>query len=91
MKTSTSLALLAGLISLAGCANTLLSDDRIRSSTALILGQPESAITISNRRYDGLTNTYYAANTPRGSYQCVINGGSVMALGMTNSPQCTRS
>ena len=78
----------AGL-ALAGCANSLLSDDHIRGSTALALGQPASAIRIVDRRYDGFTNTYYRAETPRGAFSCVINGGTVMAFGMTNPPQCS--
>lgn len=73
---------------LAGCADKLLSDDRIRDNTAMALGQPTSAVTISDRRYDGATNTYYTARTPGGSYNCIINGGSVMAMGITNPPQC---
>ena len=85
-----SLALLAASLALTGCANTLLSDDRIRENTAMALNQPTSAVTISGRRYDGATNTYYTANTPRGTFACTINGGSVMALGMTNPPQCSR-
>ena len=84
------LAVLAVSMALAGCANTLLSDDRIRDNTSIALNLPPSAVTISNRRYDGATNTYYTATTSRGSYNCLINGGSVMAMGMTNPPQCTR-
>jgi len=66
----------------------LLSDNRIRDNTAMALGQPASAVTISGRRYDGATNTYYTARTPRGSYNCMINGASIMAMDMTNPPQC---
>jgi len=84
------LAILAAMLALAGCANTLLSDERIRDNTAMALGQPAGAVTIADRRYDGMTNTYYTARTPRGSYACTINGGSVMAMGMTNPPQCSR-
>lgn len=83
------LAALAGSLLLAGCANTILSDERIRSNTALALGQPESAVTIADRHYDGMTNTYYRATTPRGAYQCVINGGTVLSAGIVNAPQCT--
>ncbi len=86
----TTLAFLAASLALGGCADKLLSDDRIRENTAMALNQPISAVTISGRRYDGATNTYYTANTPRGTFACTINGGSVMALGMTNSPQCSR-
>jgi len=84
------LAVLAATMALAGCANTLLSDDRIRENTSMALNLPASAVTISNRRYDGATNTYYTATTSRGTYNCLINGGSVMAMGMTNPPQCSR-
>ena len=72
-----------------GCADTLMSDNRLRDSTAMALNQPASTVTISDRHYDGMTNTQYVAHTPRGTYNCLINGGSVMALGMTNPPDCT--
>lgn len=75
---------------LTGCASTLLSDDRIKSSTEMALGQPSGTITISDRRYDGVTNTYYRARTPGGSYSCVINGGTVLSFGMVNPAQCNR-
>ena len=83
------LIILASALGLAGCANQLLSDDRIRDSTAMALGQPTSAVIIADRRYDGATNTCYTAHTPRGTYNCIINGGSVMAFGMTNPPSCS--
>jgi len=75
-------------IALSGCADKLLSDDRIADSTAMVLGQP--VVAISDRHYDGMTNTGYTAKTARGSYHCMINGGSVMAFGMTNPPSCGR-
>jgi hypothetical protein len=89
MKVKTSLACL-GLIALSGCANTLLSDERLRDNTAMALGQPEESITISNRRDDGITNTYYIAHTPHGTFNCSINGGSILDAGMVNAPRCMR-
>jgi hypothetical protein len=83
-------AVIGAALTLAGCADRILSDDRIRDNTALALNVPVSALVISDRRYDGVTNTYYTAHTSRGTYACVINGGSVMAMGMTNPPQCAR-
>lgn len=82
------LAILVASLAVSGCADKLLSDSRIRDNTALALNDP--GVTISNRRYDGMTNTYYTARTSRGSYACTINGGSVLAAGMTNPPQCTK-
>ena len=86
VKTAATLAL---LLATAGCANQLLSDDRLRDNTAMALGQPTASVTIANRRYDGMTNTYYVARTPRGSFNCVINGGTALAMGITNPPSCT--
>ncbi len=83
-------AILTALLIVSGCADKLLSDDRIRDNTALALHVPASSIVIGDRRYDGMTNTYYVARTSRGTYSCVINGGSVMAMGMANPPQCSR-
>ena len=74
---------------LSGCANAILSDDKIQTNTALVLGVPDDSVRISNRRYDGATNTYYSATSGGRSYSCMINGGTVMTLGMVNAPQCT--
>lgn len=82
------LAVLATSLALSGCASTLLSDARIRDNTAMALNEP--SVAISNRRDDGMTNTYYTARTARASYACTINGGGVLAMGLTNPPQCTR-
>ena len=80
---------IAGVFALTGCADTMLSDSRIRDSTALVLNQPVSAITISDRRADGPMNTYYVASTARGSYRCLIGGGSISQLGITEAPVCS--
>ena len=88
--TPSTFAVFGASLMVAGCADKLLSDDRIRDSTALALNVPATSVVISERRYDGMTNTYYAARTSHGIFSCVINGGSVMAMGMTNPPQCSR-
>ena len=74
---------------LAGCADQMLSDARIRDQAAMALGQPASAVTITDRRYDGMTNTFVIARTPRGVYRCTINGGGVLAMGIVNPAICT--
>ncbi len=84
------LSIAAASLVLVGCANTMLSDDRIRDTTAMSLGQPSSAVVISDRQYDGLTNTYYTARAGGTSYRCLINGGGLLAGGMTAPPQCSR-
>jgi metal-dependent hydrolase (beta-lactamase superfamily II) len=81
--------LVLSVLTLAGCADKLLSDDRIRDNTALVLHTSANAVMISDRQYDGMTNTYYTARTKNRVYSCVINGGTVMAMGMTNRPECS--
>lgn len=73
----------------AGCASTVISDERIRSSTAGVLGLEPDQVTIQNRRSE-ITNTYYVAKTTDGAeYGCVISG-SVLSAGMVNPPTCTK-
>lgn len=91
MKAMKPLACLGMVVMMSGCADTLLSDSRLRSNTAMALGQPDDAVTITNRRFDGITNTYYNARTPRGTFTCVLNGGTVLSAGMVNAPRCTRA
>jgi hypothetical protein len=86
----TTSAILTASLALAGCADRILSDERIRDSTALALNMPSASITISGRQYDGMMSTYYTASTRRGIYRCRISGGSVNMLGMTDPPDCTR-
>jgi hypothetical protein len=81
---------LAASLTLAGCADKILSEDRIRDQTALALNLPASSIVISGRQYDGMMSTYYTASTRHGVYRCRISGGSVNMLGMTDPPDCAR-
>ncbi len=83
------LALVLVPFAVAGCANSILSDDRIRTNTASTLGVSPDQITISDRKYDGMTNTYYTASAAGRNYACTINGGTVMSMGITNPPTCT--
>ena len=80
---------LAVTIGLAGCQDQLLSNDRMTSSIAGVLGVSPSAVTLSDRRSDGPTNTYVLAHVAGGkTYACTVNGGGVLAMGMTNPPTC---
>ena len=91
MKTTKAFACLGVLFTASGCADQILSNDRIRSNTAMALGQPDGAVVIADRRYDGTTSTYYTARTPRGVYRCVMTGGGAWDFGITNPPQCNRN
>lgn len=88
-KIFTVVAVLAVTSTLAGCASTMLQNDRLLSVTANTLGVGESDLTITNRRTVGL-ETYYIATTKREEYACVINGGNILTMGMVNPPMCKK-
>ena len=89
MRTIAALPILT-LLTLASCADKILSDDTISNRTALLLNEPPGSVRVADRRYDGATTTYYTANTPHGDYRCTIDGGTISSLGMTNPPVCAR-
>jgi len=71
-----------------GCATQLLSDERLRVNTAGALGTSPDELVITERR-EQLPNTFYTAKTKSGKvYLCTVNGGSLLAAGMVNAPQC---
>ncbi len=72
-----------------GCATTILSNDRIVDETAGTLKILPNDITIENRRTE-LINTYYSVKTTDGKeFNCIINGGNILTLGILNAPRCT--
>lgn len=78
------------IASLVGCGSTMLSNERISSETAGILGLSPSDITIGNRRTEQM-NTYYTVKTKGGKeLNCVITGGNAFTMGMVNPPMCTK-
>ncbi len=77
------------LVFVGGCSSAVISDERIRSSTAGVLGIEPSQVAIQARRSE-MTNTYYVAKTGAGDeYACVISG-SVLSAGLVNPPTCTK-
>ena len=78
------------LILLSGCATTILSNERIASETAGMLGMSKNDITVENRRTE-MTNTYYTVKTIDGKeFNCIINGGNILTMGVINPPMCTK-
>lgn len=68
----------------------MLSDTRIISSSAGVLGLEPSQLTLVSKRVDG-TNTYANLKAAGGKeFTCVINGGNLLSIGMTNAPMCSR-
>ncbi|TDK22679.1 hypothetical protein E2F46_13000 [Luteimonas aestuarii] len=80
---------LVGCASIAGSTNNL-TDERIKSDTSGVLGYQPGDLEIVNRRTEG-TNTYVNLKTNDGKeFACVINGGNLLTLGMTNPPSCAK-
>ena len=80
----------AALFLFGGCATTILSNDRITDETAGALGMLPDEITIENRRSE-MINTYYSVKTKDGrEFNCIINGGNILTLGILNPPRCTK-
>ena len=74
----------------AGCADRLVSDDRLRSKTATFLGVPEGTVSITNRRFDGTNATFYDAAVGRKVYKCIVTGGGALQLGLISGISCDR-
>ncbi len=78
-----------------GCAmiashTNMLTSAKIKSITSGALGYQPSDLTITSKRIDG-TNTYVNLRTTDGKdFTCIINGGNILTLGMTNPPMCNK-
>ena len=81
--------LTSGCTTIAGSTNAL-SDDRIRAETSGVLGYAPADLSIVSRRTEG-TNTYVALKANDGKeFNCIVNGGNLLTLGMTNPPSCNK-
>lgn len=93
--TSRSVLAAAMILALAGCTTIAsgtnnLSDERIISESAGALGYDPSELALVSRRTEG-TNTYVNLKSKDSKeFTCVINGGNLMSMGMTNPPMCNR-
>ena len=86
----------SGLILIASGCNAIatktnvLSDEKIKSQTSGALGYTPSQMTITNRRTEGV-NTYVNLKASDGKeFTCIINGGNLLSMGMTNPPMCNK-
>lgn len=81
---------LISVLLLSGCAGMFVSDERLKSNTAGVLGVSPNDITIKNRTSE-MTNVYYNAVMNNGDeYACTCNGGNILTMGMINGPFCTK-
>lgn len=82
--------LLTGCSSLGGIAESTntLSNDKILSQSAGVLGYSPSELSIVSKRTES-TNTYVnLVSKNKKEFVCIINGGNLFSLGMTNPPVC---
>lgn len=84
------LLLVSGCASIAGSSTRMLSDDRIKSETSAALGYAPEDLALVSRRVEGL-NTYASLKAKDGKeFNCIINGGNWLSMGLTNPPMCSR-
>ena len=80
----------SGCASIEGSSKGMLSDERIKAETSAVLGYQPQDLTIDSRRAQGL-NTYVALTAKDGKqFNCMINGGNWLSMGLTNAPACSR-
>jgi hypothetical protein len=83
------------VLGVAGCSTiasstNVLTDEKIKSQSAGALGYEPSELSIVSRRTEG-TNTYVNLKaTDKKEFTCVINGGNLLSMGMTNPPMCSK-
>jgi len=66
----------------------MLDDEKIKSNTAGVLGYSPGDLAIIDRRTEG-TNTYVSLTANDGKqFNCVINGGNLLTMGIVNPPAC---
>ena len=93
MRTYLPLTLIAVSTVLASCGTIAentnnLSDDSIANQTSGVLGYAPSDLTVVSRRTSGV-NTYVEVRAEDGkSFNCILNGGNLLSLGLTNPPSC---
>lgn len=77
----------------AGCTTiatktNVLSDEKIKSETAGVLGYAPNDLTILDRRTEGV-NTYVRLRAKdKKEFNCTINGGNIFTGGVPNPPMC---
>lgn len=82
-------ACFTGCASIAAGTNTL-SDERIKSESSGALGYSPDEMSIVSRRTEGV-NTYVNLKANDGKeFTCIINGGNLLSMGMTNPPMCSK-
>lgn len=83
-------------ISCAACSTiaqktNMLSDADLISKSADALGVSAGSLTLLDRHTDG-TDTYADFRATNGiQYRCMINGGNLLSLGMTNPASCSKA
>jgi hypothetical protein len=85
----------AAFVSISGCSTiaertNMLTDDQIKSQTAGALGYSPTDLSITSRRTEGVNTYVNLIATNHKEYTCILNGGNLLTMGMTNPPQCAK-
>jgi len=83
------------LISISGCGTiaektNILSDTDLTNKAAASIGYAPADVKLVNKTLDG-TNTYFTVKSNDGQvFNCIVNGGNILTMGMTNPTACTK-
>ena len=96
MKTISKAILVLSIMVLSACASieeaANPTAEGLQPKTAGVLGYMPDEVKISKIDSDG-SNTYYLADTPKGTYACQVMSGTMTAYstaGYSMSPTCTK-
>lgn len=94
-KVLIAISLSAVFAGISGCSTfasstNLLTDEKIKADTSGALGYQPSDLTITSRRTEGVNTYVNLLASNKKEYTCIINGGNLLTLGLTNPPQCAK-
>lgn len=90
MKNTKMIPVWAFLGLLTACTSTLLSDERLISKTAEVLGVARGNLRLVDRLSEGGDTSYSVETRDGGKYACTITGGDLTTVGFTSSPTCSQ-
>ena len=83
------------LLAISGCGTiaektNMLSDTDLTNKAAASIGYAPADVTLVNKTLDG-TNTYFTVRSNDGKvFNCMVNGGNILTMGLTNPTSCTK-
>ncbi len=95
MSPSKLIPICLAVVAVSGCAaiasgTNTLTDERIKAETSGALGYSSEQINIVSRSTQGVNTYVNLVADGKQEYTCIINGGNILTMGMTNPPMCSK-